>query len=655
MRQLSIIIVNYNVKYFLEQALRAVQKALVGIDGEVFVVDNASSDGSVALVKERFPAVHLIANTKNVGFSVANNQAIAQATGKYILLLNPDTVVEEDTFHKTLAFMEDHPEAGGLGVKMIDGKGNFLPESKRAFPSPTVAFYKAFGLSALFPTSKTFARYHLGHLPEDEINEVEVLAGAFMLLRKSALDEVGLLDETFFMYGEDIDLSYRIVAAGYKNYYYPHTRIIHYKGESTKKGSLNYVKLFYQAMVIFSEKHASSRQARFFALFIKLAIYGKALLHAATSLFSRSWPILLDALLIYAGIYFLQDFWATQVRNSPDYYPVEYLTLVVPIYILIWLLMVFFSGGYDRPMKISKAIRGLFIGTLLILALYGLVDESYRFSRAIILLGAAWAVVEVVVTRLVQHFVKYKNFNLESRQTKHQLIVGNAEERDRVLQLLKQTGAYAAYVGSVSPTPLPDMSGDVLGDLDELADIVKVFAVDEVIFCARDVPAQTIIHHITALGNALEYKIVPEESLSIIGSNSKHTAGDLYAIDVNLQIASPMSRRNKRVLDLMVCAVALLSFPVMAWITPAGGLLRHIFQVLSGRKTWVGYITLADNSGTDLPRIKPGVLSPRDGWELKKNPGEKTLRQLNWYYAKDYTPSKDFWIIWRGKKHLGRD
>jgi len=221
--KLSVIIVNYNVKYFLEQALLSVRIASDGIETEVFVVDNNSVDDSVAMVREKFPEVNLIVNKDNVGFSCANNQAIEIATGDYILLLNPDTVVEEGTFRACVKFMDAHPDAGGLGVKMIDGSGNFLPESKRGFPSPAVAFYKAFGLSALFPKSKTFNHYHLGYLDDNETHEIEVLAGAFMLLRKTVLDKIGWLDEAFFMYGEDIDLSYRIVKGGYKNYYFPET------------------------------------------------------------------------------------------------------------------------------------------------------------------------------------------------------------------------------------------------------------------------------------------------------------------------------------------------------------------------------------------------------------------------------------------------
>ncbi|MBO7540983.1 MAG: glycosyltransferase family 2 protein, partial [Bacteroidales bacterium] len=245
--RLSIVIVNYNVKFFLEQCLNSVFEALQGIDSEVWVVDNNSVDGSVAMLKEKYPQVRLIANKENVGFSKANNQALRQINGDCVLLLNPDTLVESDTFAKCLAFMDEHPDCGGLGVKMINGEGEYLRESKRGFPTPKVAFYKISGLIKLFPHSPKYAHYYLGHLDPDQTAEIEILSGAFLMTRKEVLDKIGLLDETFFMYGEDIDFSYRILQGGYKNYYLPATRIIHYKGESTKKGSLNYVYTFYNA------------------------------------------------------------------------------------------------------------------------------------------------------------------------------------------------------------------------------------------------------------------------------------------------------------------------------------------------------------------------------------------------------------------------
>ncbi|MBK8497587.1 MAG: glycosyltransferase family 2 protein [Flavobacteriales bacterium] len=219
--KLSVIIVNYNVRAYLEQCLRTVFTALEGIEGDVFVVDNQSTDGSVEMVREKFPQVKLIANADNVGFSRANNQAIRASNADYVVLLNPDTVVGEDVFRKVIAFLDGHPKAGGLGVKMIDGTGHFLPESKRGLPTPAVAFYKIIGLTRLFPHSRIFGRYHLGHMPENGTARIEILSGACMFLRKKTLDEVGLLDESFFMYGEDIDLSYRITLGGYENWYFP--------------------------------------------------------------------------------------------------------------------------------------------------------------------------------------------------------------------------------------------------------------------------------------------------------------------------------------------------------------------------------------------------------------------------------------------------
>lgn len=213
---LSIVIVNYNVCGFLEQCLLSVRDAVKGISHEIFVVDNASTDGSEAYISTRFPQVKYIYNTENVGFSKANNQAIAQSSGRYVLLLNPDTVVGESVLDEACHFLDEHDDAGALGVKMIDGDGKFLPESKRGFPSPWVSFCKIFGLSKLFPYSRRFGRYHLRFLDENSTHRVDVLSGAFMLLRRSTLDRCGLLDENFFMYGEDIDLSYRMTLTGEK-------------------------------------------------------------------------------------------------------------------------------------------------------------------------------------------------------------------------------------------------------------------------------------------------------------------------------------------------------------------------------------------------------------------------------------------------------
>ena len=273
----TIVIVNYRVKYFLEQTLQSAMEAIDGIDGdgEIIVVDNNSGDGSMEFVKSRFgSAVTYIENTVNTGFARANNQGIALAKGEYTLMLNPDTIIGRGTIKACVEWMRSHGDCGGVGVRMLDGNGVFLPESKRAFTTPWVSFCKIFGLSRLFPRSPLFARYHLRYLTEREPHQVDILAGAFMMARTSILRSIGGFDEDFFMYGEDIDLSYRIVKAGYHNYFLP-TPIIHYKGESTKKDSMRYVRVFYEAMLIFYRKHYPG-YSHFFSFLIHAAVYIRA-------------------------------------------------------------------------------------------------------------------------------------------------------------------------------------------------------------------------------------------------------------------------------------------------------------------------------------------------------------------------------------------
>ena len=267
---LSIIIVNYNVKYFLEQCLCSVLKACKTIKAEIFVVDNHSIDGSREYLESKFPEVIFKWGQENVGFAKANNSVLKEIKGTTILFLNPDTIVPEDCFQKCIAFFKLRENCGALGVRMIDGSGNFLRESKRSLPSATASFYKMIGLTAIFPNSKTFSRYYAGELPEDKINVVDVLAGAFLMVPKKIIDKVEGFDESFFMYGEDIDLAYRITKEGYKNYYFPETTIVHFKGESTQKQSKQYIRQFYGAMHLFVKKHYNNNKVRKF--FIGIAI-----------------------------------------------------------------------------------------------------------------------------------------------------------------------------------------------------------------------------------------------------------------------------------------------------------------------------------------------------------------------------------------------
>jgi GT2 family glycosyltransferase len=651
--KLSVVIVNYNVKYFLEQCLQSVLKASSNIDAEIFVVDNNSVDGSVEMVEQKFPGIKIIANKDNKGFSKANNQAIRQSKGEYILLLNPDTVVEEDTFTKIIDFMDQHPDAGALGVKMLDGSGRFLPESKRGLPTHDVAFYKIFGLSALFPKSKTFGKYHLGFLNENEIHKIDVLAGAFMFLRKTALDKAGLLDEDFFMYGEDIDLSYRIKKAGFENYYFPKTRIIHYKGESTKRSSVNYVFVFYNAMIIFAKKHFSKSNASTFSFFIKLAIYLRAFTALLSRFFSFIFLPLVDFALIYSGIYVMKNYWSS---NFEIHYPAAFLQIVVPIYCLIWILTIFFSGGYDLPIKPARIVRGIFTGTILILIIYALLPEDYRFSRALILLGAFWASAVIITARLIINLFS-KKFTLAEETKKRLIIVGKEDEGNRILSLLKLSETSHQFIGFVLPENSieavksnMEYSNYYLGKAERLRELIEVYKIEEIIFCGKDVSSQEIINYmsITSAAN-VEYKIAPPESLFIIGSSSVEHPGELYIIDIN-SISKRMNRRNKRIIDILVSLFFLVTSPVLFFTQKNGAMfIRNIFLVLSGKLTWVGYA----GKSVLLPKIRNGILNPLDSLNNMVN-DELTINRLNSLYARDYKVYTDLNIIRKGWRNLGR-
>lgn len=646
--KLSIVIVNYNVEHFLEQCLFSVRKAIANIEAEVFVVDNNSVDGSLKMLADKFPEVKVIANKDNVGFSRANNQAIRISTGEYVLLLNPDTVVEDDTFTKTIEFMDSHPDAGGLGVKMVDGKGRFLPESKRGLPTPATAFYKMFGLTKLFPHSKRFARYYLGHLDNDEINEVEILAGAFMLMRRETLDKCGLLDETFFMYGEDIDLSYRITLAGYKNYYYPKTRIIHYKGESTKKTSVNYVLVFYKAMEIFVRKHFADKGAKTFSFFINLAIYFKAFLALLSQFFSKAVQPLLDTILGYAGLAFIGYFWGnTMVYEGDGTYPITLFAIILPIYLLIWLVTSYFSGGYDKPYKVAPAVGGVFLGSLLILILYALLPESLRFSRALILLGMIWVSAEMSLTRWIGYLLKRPNFQYGKNAKKRFLVIGSEQETNRVEQLLQSTSIKPDFIGAISPFENQELPDDFLGTLKQVPEIIQIYKINEIIFCSKDISHQLIIDKMEEWQSSLDYKIAPEDTLSIIGSNSINTRGDLYTIDIKT-INTNSNKRKKRLFDLLSSSLGIILWVFLVFfINKPFAFLKNCFKVLSGKYSWIGYCELEDSDANRrLPKIKKGIFDPSANMSRVGLSNEEK-EHLNLMYARDYSLSKDINFFFR--------
>ena len=631
--KLSIIVVNYNVEYFLDQCLHSVKSAINNLACEVIIVDNASIDGSLEMIHSKYDDFKLLENKINVGFSKANNQAIKKAEGEYILLLNPDTIVAEDSFDRVISFMDKTPDAGGLGVKMIDGKGNFLPESKRGLPSPMVAFYKISGLSKLFPKSKRFGQYHLGHLPQNETNEIDILSGAFMLMRSKTLDEVGLLDEDFFMYGEDIDLSYRILKGGYKNYYYSETEIIHYKGESTKKSSVNYVFVFYKAMVIFAKKHFSSNRAGLFSVLINFAIYLRASLAITSRLLKRLFLPVIDLTYIIVGLFALTNYW----KMSNIEFPENLNKYSIPIYAFIWVITVFFNGGYDKPLKLFKFLKGAILGTLLILIAYAILPKSLQFSRLFIFIGAAWVILHYMISRIFLHFVIGKKFKLTIDDKKSFSIIGNQDESERVLSILKNTHNKIKDITLVNTSEFKTKED---------------WTTSEVIFCSKNIDFKSIISFMSENSKyTFDYKIAPSSANYLIGSSSIDTAGDFYMLDLNTLISSE-NKRKKRLFDLSFSLLLIITFPIcMFYVNNKSKAFSNLIQILLGKISFIGFSDETSKTDVRLPIIKPGVLFPRDSIEIS----DATLTdKLNILYARDYSIRKDFSILWKSIKKIDR-
>ena len=631
--KLSVVIVNYNVKYFLKQCLSSVFGSnLTLTDGsrlelDVWVVDNDSVDGSVEMVERDFPPVHVIANKENAGFAKANNQALGQADGDLLLLLNPDTVVERDTFVRCANFMAAHPDCGGLCVKMVDGRGRYLKESKRGFPTPEASFYKLSGLIHLFPHSRKMAAYYMGHLPDDEVNEIEIMPGAFLMFRKEVYDRIGGLDESYFMYGEDIDFSWRIRMAGWKNCYLPQARIIHYKGESTKRGSMNYVYTFYNAMSIFVSRYFSGRGARLFTLLLHAAIWMRAAVAWVERIARRLAVPLLDFAVAYGGFLLLKQLWEHLKGVGSNYYPPEYTTFVIPLYILILMASSWLHGGYDRPVRAGRIIRGMGIGVLLLLAFYSLLDESQRYSRMLLIIGAAWTLLSTLLIRLVLALCNVKGYTLRTRTHGNAIVVGQPEETARVRSLYAQLGR-----------PADGLVESADCDPHHLQDLIRIEHADEVIFCGRDVDLQRIIElmaHLRTTG--VEYKIAPSEGDFIIGSESILSPDDLYIADLDT-ISTDTSRRTKRMFDIGTSLLLIVLSPILFWPQRRKrNYFGHCFGVLGGGLTWVGYTG------------HRGVFAPAD---LMPAASPELQQRLLLRYMRHYRTATDFTILIRNWNNI---
>ncbi|MEM9932056.1 MAG: glycosyltransferase family 2 protein [Bacteroidota bacterium] len=646
---LSVIIVNYNVKYFLEQCLRSALVAGTALETEIIVIDNASTDGSQQMVREKFAAsITFIENVDNPGFSKANNQGIAMAKGKYVLLLNPDTVVAEDAFQKCFDYMEAHPNTGGLGVKMIDGEGMFLPESKRSLPTPWVSFYKIFGLSSLFPNSKVFGKYHLSYLEKEENHEIEILSGAYMWMKKDLLEEIGYLDEDFFMYGEDIDLSYRILLADHTNAYLADTQIIHYKGESTKTGSLNYVKVFYQAMIIFAQKHFGGSRKQLFIAGIRLAVYFRALLAVLFRVGKTLGFPIIEGGLIYGLIYGIKSYWEHYVRYiEGGAYPPSFDWVAAPIYTLVFVSFLALAGAYKKPYQIRAIITATLSGFIAI-ATVSYVFPQINFSRAIVGLTSIFAMILAITLRGLINMRKGGSFFFHEKTLKRVLLIGSGEDIRRAMRLLSREIDYPINVmGWVDSQFKP--SKEALGAVSDLEEILALYDVEELIFSAGSISATQIMDIMQDWREkSLSFKIIPPDCNFLIGPQETYEAKHVQTSSFNLSYKRALL--SKKVFDKMSSLLLLVLFPVLFpfYKKPAKA-FSAIWRIMIGKAHMVGYISTHQRG---LPQIKPGILNMLYRTGTGNTSTNLDVHTLDSYYAQTYSWYLDLEIFIKGWRYV---
>lgn len=646
-KQLSIIIINFNVKYFLEHCLNSVLTALNGINGEIIVVDNQSTDGSKEYFKNRFQQVNFIWNDVNIGFGKANNLGLKYATGEYILFLNPDTILPEDCLEKCIGFLQSNQDNGALGVKMLDGSGKFLKESKRSFPYPFTSLYKLTGLAKLFPRSRVFAKYHLGNLDENENHEVDVLAGAFMMIPRKIMQVVKGFDEDFFMYGEDVDLSYRIQQTGFVNHYFAETSIIHFKGESTKKGSLNYVRMFYKAMSIFVTKHYKNTRAGVFHLFIQIAIGLRAAMAAGTRFLKWIGMPVIDMLIIAGSFWLVKTIWSVYIKQEVNYSP-NLLLIALPVFTGLFLFTSWLTGLYDGHYKQSRLNKSTLVSILVIFSLYSLLPERLRFSRGILLFGSltAFGLMTLAKTLFLKWGVIERGPGEESFA--ETVVIGSNEEYEQVSSLLEKSGFKVKIFGRIDTGDIP--VPDTLGNVNDLKNILHSYPVKQVIFCQGLLSFKEIISLLPSVPTKIRVQFFSPGLNTMIGSDDQNEAGRIFSEEVNdLNLNKKISRRGKRILDVLVSIFFLVTFPIHLFIKKRFvSFLKNSTQVLTAKKTWVGF------AGNDpaLPHLKPGIITSTGLPSELNRLSRSSLKTTDHLYARHYEVMSDIKLIWKHYRYL---
>ena len=565
---ISVIIVNYNVKEYLAQLLLSLERALQTISHEIIIVDNHSIDGSVQFLKDKNFKVRIIENDENLGFGRANNQALKICKGKYVVLINPDTVVQEDTFSRMIDFFDNTPDASVATCKIIDPAGNFSVDCRHSIPTPSVALWKVLGLSKLFPKSRIFGQYNMTYLNSDQIYSIPAISGSFMMMKKEVLDQVGLFDEQFFMYCEDIDLCHRITQAGFKIYYFPETQIIHYKGESTKKDNLDYVKTFNKSLYQFFQKYYAPKSIFLFRWLVMIGILLRGAFIYVKSFLKNQFPLLLDILifnLVILGAFIIRlnfgrgFFWE-------DFFD-QYWVINLIATILFISISYYFEIYPNHRFSIQSIIKAN-VATFILLATLTFFLKQFAFSRMVVLISFLIAPLVMILWRiLIRRTYRGDKAPLgRDLFSKRTAVIGNGKDANELFTKL-QTRKSIDYdlIGWISVKDDSNNATETkyLGAVKNLNDIVRIYHIQQLIFSAHSLSYAEILKTMTSTHRSrVEFKMVPSNLDVIIGKSLIEKLDDYPLVDIDYSIGKGFNRVVKRGIDI------LLSLPIVITLYP---------------------------------------------------------------------------------------
>jgi len=673
----SIVIVNYNVKDFLHQCLTSIEKAKHNLSLEVFVVDNDSTDGSMDFLEPLFRnsdtiKYFFIRSKENLGFAKANNIAIKQAKGKYLLILNPDTILAEDTLNEMINYMEQNPEVGISGCKVLNADGSFQLQCRRGFPTPWTSFCKLFGLQKIFPNSKLFAKYNQTFRPVDETYYIDAVIGAFMFCDTKLIQEIGGFDETYFMYGEDLDLCRQVQLKGRFVAYFHKTTIIHFKGESTRRSSINEIKHSYQAMEKFASKYFAN--SKLFILFLKLGIFSHSILARIAKNILPIFLILSD--LFFINVALLIGSYAKFGRffGFPDYaYPIVFIAISA-----VYFICQFFNGEYfEKRISVSNTVLSLMM-SFFILSSITYFLPSFRFSRGaiIVMIGLTTilsVLMRIIITVLERTFGKHSDRKI--------IIAGCDEKVARMIEAIQQSESQKLQIiGIVSTASChselvsesPDSKKEILkqvqyddknkhevnfqkenlrvikntnyqhlGNINNISTIANKNKADEVIITDTNLSTATIMKYMANSNNKIKYHLIPEYD-ELVTSRIINDISDSATAHYKYNLNKPRFKFIKRFLDIISSTVVLtVGFPFLLFCANRNTKIKKWFDVFIGNKTVIGIYEIND-SNLDSAKIGLiGLVHINKSSELSAI----SISKLNEYYLKNYSISLDIEIL----------